>query len=111
MTKVAKIRETESYAEAAHGAKWSAAIEEEMHALAKNDTWDLVDAPKGGKTIKCKWAYKVKYNIASSINKYKARVVAKGYAQTHDIDYDETFTPVAKMTTVRVMLAFAAAKG
>ena len=78
---------------------------------AENDTWDLVYAPKGGKPIKCRWVYKVKYNIDNSINKYKAWLVAKGYAQTYDIDYEETFAPVAKITMVRVLLAIAVVKG
>ena len=56
-------------------------MEEEMHALAENETWDLVDAPKGVKPIKCRWVYKVKYNTDGSVNRYKARLVAKGYAQ------------------------------
>ena len=54
--------EPESYAEAAKDANWRAAMEEEMHALAENETWDLVDAPKGVKPIGCRWVYKVKYN-------------------------------------------------
>jgi hypothetical protein len=79
MTRVAEVREPESYAEAAEDANWRAAMEEEMCALAENGTWDLVDAPAGVKLIGCKWLYKIKYNSDGSINRYKARLVAKGY--------------------------------
>ena len=82
-----------------------------MHALAEIETWDLVDTPKGMKPIICRWMYKVKYNTDNSVNRYKAQLVAKGYSQQHDIDYDETFALVTKMTIVRVLLAVAAAKG
>jgi hypothetical protein len=81
MTCVAEVREPESYEEAAEDANWRAAMEKEMHALAENGTWDLVDAPKGVKPIGYKWVYKIKYNTDGSINRYNARLVAKGYAQ------------------------------
>ena len=87
MTKVAEICEPKSYVEATQDAEWKAAMEEEMHPLVDNETWDLVDLPKGVKLIGCSWVYKVKYNSKSSINKYKAGRVANGLAQTHGIDY------------------------
>ena len=104
MACVVEVREPESYAEAAKDAKWRVAMEVGMHALAENETWDLVDAPKGVKPIGCRWVYKVKYNTDGSVNRYKAQLVAKGYVQKHGIDYDETFVPVTKMTIVRVLL-------
>jgi hypothetical protein len=82
MARVAKVREPESYAEAVEDANWRAAMEEEMHALAENETWDLVDAPAGVKPIGCKWVYKIKYNSDGSINRYKARLVARLRAET-----------------------------
>ena len=78
--KSSRQREPESYAKTAKDANWRAAMEEEMHALAENKTWDLVEAPKGVTPIRCRWVYKVKYNTDGSVNQYKARLVAKGYA-------------------------------
>ena len=80
MTRVAEVREPESYTEAAKDANWCATMEEEMHALAERETLDLVDTPKAVKPIRCRWVYKVKYNTEGSVNRYKARLVAKGYA-------------------------------
>ena len=73
MTRVAEVREPENYAEVAKDANWRAAMEEEMHALAENETWDLVDAPKGVKPIGCRWVYKVKYNTNSSVSSERLR--------------------------------------
>jgi hypothetical protein len=91
--------------------KWDNAMDEKMTTLDANATWELVVLPKEKKTIGCKWVYKVKHNADGSMNRYKARLVAKGYAQTHGIDYEETYSPIAKMTTLRAIIAMAAAKG
>jgi len=87
--------------------KWNAAMKEEMHALQKNKTWELVPLPKGKKAVGCKWVFTVKQNPKGKVDRYKARLVAKGYSQTYGIDYDETFAPVAKMGTVRTLISCA----
>jgi len=86
-------------------------MDEKMAALDANAIWELIALPKDKKTIECKWVYKIKHNANGSVNRYKARLVAKGYAQTYGIDYEETYSLVAKMTTIRAIIAMAAAKG
>ena len=85
MIKVVKVPELESCIDTTKDANWRAAMEEEMHALTENNTWDLVDVPKGVKLIGCRWVCDVKYNTDGSVNRYKAWFVAKRYAQQHDI--------------------------
>ncbi len=86
-------------------------MDEEMAALDANATWELVALLKDKKVIGCKWVYKVKHNADGSVSRYKARLVAKGYAQTYGINYEETYSPVAKMTTIRAIIAMATTKG
>ena len=87
------------------------AIKVEYEALIKNETWDLVPYPNKKNVIGNKWIYKVKYNSDGDIEKYKARLVAKGFTQKYGVDYEETFAPMAKMPTVKIILALSTAQG
>jgi histone deacetylase 1/2 len=91
--------------------KWDNAMDEEMAALDANAIWELVALPKDKNAIGCKWVYKVKHNADGSVSRYKARLVAKGHAQTYGINYEETYSLVAKMTTIRAIIAMAVTKG
>ncbi|GJV14128.1 serine/threonine-protein kinase RUNKEL [Tanacetum coccineum] len=85
-----------------------AAMIEEMIALDHNDTWDLVDLPIHKNSIGCKWVFSVKMNPDGSITRLKARLAAKGYAQTYAIYYSETFSPVTKISSIRLFISLAA---
>lgn len=73
-----------------------------------NETWSLVPLPTGRKAIGCRWVFRIKENQAGEIERFKARLVVKGFSQKHGIDYEETFAPVAKFTSIRALLSLAA---
>jgi histone deacetylase 1/2 len=87
--------------------KWLAAMQLEYKALMENKTWSLVPLPPHKKAIGCKWVFRVKENADGTVNKYKARLVAKGFAQTTGFDFTETFSPVIKPVTIRIILTLA----
>ena len=87
---------------------WLEAMNNELKSIQENNTWYYTDLPKGHKAIGLKWVYKVKRDPEGNILKHKARLVAKGYAQKHGVDYEEVFAPVARLETVKLILALAA---
>lgn len=94
--------------EALQDPRWTEAMEVEMKALQKNKTWSVESLPQGKRPVGCKWVFTIKHKADGTIDRYKARLVAKGYTQTFGVDYQETFAPVAKMNTIRVLLSLAA---
>lgn len=99
-----------TYDEAKMHSKWRNAMKSEINAIERNNTWELVVLPKGVKTIGVKWVFKTKYNEHGEVDKCKACLVVKGYAQQFGIDYTEVYAPVARWDTIRMIVALAAQK-
>ena len=91
--------------------KWREAMEAEFSSLKKNEVWELEEPPKNSPVINCKWVFKQKLGENGLIDRYKARLVAQGYAQRPGVDYEETFSPVVRFESLRVFLALAVQKG
>ena len=106
------IHEPSTYKEAmtspTYRSQWAQAIDEELNSLAVNGTWELVELPKGRQPITSKWVFKVKYTPSGLIDRFKARLVARGFSQQYGIDYEETFAPTLRFDSLRMLLAIAA---
>ncbi|KAJ0898957.1 putative RNA-directed DNA polymerase [Helianthus annuus] len=102
-----KIVEPSCYEEVASDPRWIEAMHKEMEALFRNNTWVLTDLPQGRKDIGCKWVFRVKYKSNGEVERFKARLLAKGFNQREGLDFGETFSPVVKMVTVRTIMTLA----
>ena len=87
--------------------KWKAAIQAELDALTKMKTWQVVERPKGRNVVQCKWVFKIKKDAEGKIERYKAHLVVKGFTQVENVNYYETWAPVAKLASIRTILALA----
>ena len=85
--------------------RWINAMKDEIQALHDNETWELVSRPTDINIVGSKWVYRIKYKEDGTVDRYKARLVAKGFMQVSGVDYDETFSPVVKQTTIRLVIA------
>ena len=94
--------------EASNNQHWRKAMDEEIHVIKKNQTWELIDLPADKRPIGVKWVYKTKYKSSGEIDHFKARLVAKGYKQKPCIDYFEVFTPVARLDTICMLISLSA---
>nr|CAN59936.1 hypothetical protein VITISV_001878 [Vitis vinifera] len=102
-----QLQKPTTYAEAVVVPEWQHAMRAELQALESNNTWSLCTLPPGKTTVGYKWLYRVKYHADGFIERYKARLVAKGFTQQEGVDFFYTFSPVAKMVTVKVLLSLA----
>ena len=107
---LASIQEPQNFHEASSNPLWQQAMKEELDALHKTGTLDLVDLSSGKSAIGCKWVYNIKTRSDGTVYRYKARLVAKGFTQEYVIDYEETFAPVARLSYVRTLIAVSAAR-
>ena len=107
--------EPSSYEEAIGGGAdsilWKVSMQEEYDALIRNGTWKLVPKPENRKVVGCKWIYKIKRNSDGTVERYKSRLVARGFSQIEGLDYEETYAPVVSYPSVRFVLSLAAKRG
>jgi hypothetical protein len=110
VTTLSTISIPSCYKQAMEHECWQNAMQAQLQAFKENHTWDIVPCPPTIKPIGSKWVFSVKLRSDGFLDRYKARLLALGYKQEYEVDYEETFAPVAKMTTVRTILAIAASQ-
>lgn len=110
LSNLSNLQEPPTYSQACKKPEWVEAMHKKLTVLEHNQTWEIMDLPHGRKTIGSKWVYRIKTKPDGTMDRYKARLMAKGYHQVHGIDYLDSFSPVAKMVTVRILIAVAIAR-
>jgi hypothetical protein len=100
-----------NYEDVAMQQVWKDAMVEEYQSIMKNDVWEVVPRPEGKSVVTSKWMFKIKHAVDEGIEKYKVRFVARGFSQKEGIDYDETFTSVARYTSMRTIISLASVLG
>lgn len=103
--------EPKTFKQAMASEKWRKAANVELDAMEQNRTWDIVSLPVGKNVVGCRWIFTIKYQADGTVERYKGRLVAQGFTQQEGIDYMDTFSPVAKLTSVKLLLSLAAIKG
>ncbi|RVW45971.1 Retrovirus-related Pol polyprotein from transposon TNT 1-94 [Vitis vinifera] len=111
LTTISSVHEPKNFHEANSQPMWRKSMDDELKALEETNTWNIVHLPPGKHVVGCRWVYRFKFNPDGSIERPKSRVVAQGFTQHFGVDYKETFAPVAKMSTVKVLLSVAANHG
>ena len=108
LAQIFENHDPETFAEASGNLDWDATMDEEYHSVMTNDNWDLVPLTKGRKLVRCKWVYRTKYASDGSVERLKARLVARFFSQVEGIDSNETFALVTKMNSIRLVLSLTA---
>jgi hypothetical protein len=110
MTKLLDEEPT-AFEEVVQKGQWKEAMEKEHQSIIKNEVWEIVPRPKEKSVVTSKWVYKIKHAADESVDKYKARFMARGFSQKEGEDYDETFAPVARYTSIRAIMSLATSMG
>ena len=105
------VTEPSSFEEAVEDPAWVDSMVEEYDSIVRNSAWEIIPRPEGKSVVGSRWIYKVKQAADESVEKYKARFVARGFSQIEGIDYEETFAPVARYSSIRTILAISAQMG
>ena len=107
---LASLQEPQTFHEASSNPLWQQAMKEELDALHKTGTWDLAYLPFRKSAIGCKWVYKIKTRSDGTVDRYKARLVSRGFTQEYGTDYEKTFAPMAQLSSVMTLIVVSAAR-